>query len=129
MVSEVSEKKKTKNRGQLQEIWIRLKKSKQAMVGLTLLSLIIIVTIMAGILVDYDGTVIKQNIVNRLQPTSREHILGTDAYGRDILARLLYGARISLVIGMPFPLSLVDMYMMLFIAIQFLLEYAQAFVP
>jgi len=99
MVSEVFEKKKTKNRSQLQEIWIRLKKSKQAMIGLTLLSLIIIVTIMAGILVDYDRTVIKQNIVNRLQPPSGEHILGTDAYGRDILARLLYGARISLVIG------------------------------
>jgi len=99
MMSEVFEKKKTKNRSQLQEIWIRLKKSKQAMIGLTLLSFIIIVTIMAGILVDYDRTVIKQNIVNRLQPPSGEHILGTDAYGRDILARLLYGARISLVIG------------------------------
>ena len=42
---------------------------------------------------------IDQNIMAKLRPPSAEHWLGTDSFGRDTLSRLLYGARISLVIG------------------------------
>jgi peptide/nickel transport system permease protein len=40
-----------------------------------------------------------QNILEKLRPPSAEHWLGTDSFGRDTLSRILYGARISLVIG------------------------------
>jgi peptide/nickel transport system permease protein len=42
---------------------------------------------------------LEQDIVARLQPPSGEYWLGTDSYGRDVLSRLLYGARISLFVG------------------------------
>src|SRR3546814_20095938 len=42
---------------------------------------------------------IKQNIIHRLEPPSAEFLLGTDSYGRDVLSRIIYGARVSLLIG------------------------------
>jgi peptide/nickel transport system permease protein len=42
---------------------------------------------------------LEQNIVARLEPPSAEFWLGTDSYGRDVLSRLIYGARISLFVG------------------------------
>ena len=41
----------------------------------------------------------SQDIVHRFQPPSGAHILGTDALGRDIFTRIIYGARISISIG------------------------------
>ena len=41
----------------------------------------------------------KQDLENALQQPSREYLLGTDAFGRDTLSRLIYGARISLMVG------------------------------
>src|SRR5262245_57898053 len=43
---------------------------------------------------------LEQDILTRLEAPSAEHWMGTDNYGRDIFSRLLYGARISLVIGL-----------------------------
>ena len=42
---------------------------------------------------------LEQNILLRLEPPSAEHLFGTDAFGRDVLSRLIWGARISLVVG------------------------------
>ena len=53
--------------------------------------------VLAPFLAPYDP--LAQTLGSRLQPPSAEHWLGTDQLGRDILSRLLYGARISLVIG------------------------------
>jgi len=56
--------------------------------------LLLIMAIFAPVLAPYDPY--TQAIVNRLQAPSSAHWLGTDDYGRDVLSRLIYGARISL---------------------------------
>ena len=56
--------------------------------------LLVIMAVFAPILAPHDPYV--QDLVNRLQPPSADHLLGTDDYGRDVLSRLIYGARISL---------------------------------
>lgn len=66
-------------------------------IGIGLLTLIILLAVFAPLIAPYDP--LKQNILHRLRPPSGEFWLGTDSYGRDVLSRLLYGARISLAIG------------------------------
>lgn len=85
-----------KSRGQLASIWLRLKKNKLAMVGLCLLIAMILIAVFAGFIADYDTMAIDQNQDIRLQGPSREHILGTDQFGRDVFARIIHGSRISL---------------------------------
>ena len=88
-----------KKRSQFEEVWRRLKKNKMAMLGLALVVFLILLAICADFLFDYDSVVIKQNTAIRLQGPSAEHWFGTDEFGRDILARLVHGGRISLVVG------------------------------
>ncbi len=88
-----------KKRSQMQEVWRRLKKNKMAMIGLTIVVILVLIAIFADVLFDYNDVVIKQNTAIRLQGPSAEHWLGTDEFGRDILARLVHGSRISLVVG------------------------------
>ncbi len=92
-------KTKTKKRSQLLEIWQRLKRNKMAMLGLAIIVALAICAIFADVLFDYDTIVIKQNIGERLQGPSSAHWFGTDEFGRDILARLIHGSRVSLVVG------------------------------
>ena len=80
------------------EIWRRFKRNKVAMVSLCFLVVLFLVAIFSDLLVSYDTT-IKQNIMQRLQGPSREHWFGTDDFGRDVFARIIHGARISLIIG------------------------------
>ena len=77
----------------------RFLKNKTAVAGLALFLLIVLMAIFAPIIADYKNVAIKIDVPNRLQPPSREHILGTDEMGRDLLARIVHGARISLIIG------------------------------
>lgn len=88
-----------KKRSQFQETWRRLKKNRMAMLGLAVVILLILVSIFADVLFDYNEVVIKQNTAIRLQGPSAEHWLGTDEFGRDILARLVHGSRVSLSVG------------------------------
>ena len=88
-----------KTRSKLQEIWLRLKRNKVAVVSLIIILLLIVVAFAADIFVNYEQNVIKQDIMNRLQPPSAEHWFGTDEFGRDIFSRVIYGSRISLSIG------------------------------
>ena len=87
-----------KKRSQLLEVWRRLKKSKVAIVGLVILIFLIFIAVFVDLLVDYN-VAIKQDLVHKLQGPSAEHWLGTDSFGRDILARIIHGSRISLSIG------------------------------
>lgn len=89
-----------KKRGQFGEVWRRLKKNKMAMFGLAVLVILILLSIFADVLFDYEEVVIKTQSEIRLQGPSKEHWLGTDEFGRDILARLVHGSRVSLSVGM-----------------------------
>ncbi|HWQ09485.1 MAG TPA: ABC transporter permease [Holophaga sp.] len=82
-----------------QELWLRFLKNKTAVLGLVIFSIIVVVAITAPWIADYKNVVIKMNIAERLQHPSAAHWLGTDELGRDILARMVYGARVSLLIG------------------------------
>lgn len=89
-----------KKRGQIRTIWFRYKKNKLAVAGLVLLGLMIAVACCAGIFADYTDDAITHHMNQRLLSPSSEHIFGTDQYGRDVFARIIYGARISLSMGL-----------------------------
>ncbi|MCC8957396.1 ABC transporter permease [Bradyrhizobium sp. Pear77] len=62
------------------------------------LVLIILMAIFAPLLAPHDPLLLTPS--QRLKPSSAQYLLGTDAYGRDLLSRVIYGARISLLIGL-----------------------------
>ena len=72
-------------------------KNKMAVVGMTLTCIMILAALSASILFP-EGPIVMDT-VNRFKSPSLEHLFGTDEFGRDILCRVLYGIRISLIIG------------------------------
>jgi peptide/nickel transport system permease protein len=89
----MNEKTGIKN-SQIAEVWRRLKQNRSAVVGGIILVLFAVVALSAPLLSPFppdDGDLTK-----RLESPSREHLLGTDSLGRDLLSRVIYGARISL---------------------------------
>jgi len=72
--------------------------NKTSWVGLGLFAAVCAIAILAPWIAPYDP--VDQSILYRLKPPTAEHWMGTDYYGRDILSRLMWGARISLVIGL-----------------------------
>ena len=88
-----------KKQGQAKEILRRLRKDKGAMVGLAILIVLVLVIVFADQIAPYEMS-IKQDVFNKLQPPSAEHIMGTDTFGRDVLARLVHGGRTSLTIAL-----------------------------
>ena len=78
--------------------WRRLRRNRSAMFGLLVLFLLVFAAISADWLAPYDP--LEQNLINRFKPIGTPgHLLGTDAFGRDILSRVIHGSRISLVVG------------------------------
>ena len=75
----------------------RLLKNKAAMVGAIILFLLIGCAFLAPVIAPYSYSF--QNLDLGASPPSSEHLLGTDILGRDLLSRILYGARISLLVG------------------------------
>jgi ABC-type dipeptide/oligopeptide/nickel transport system permease subunit len=66
-------------------------------VGLVIIAVLIIIAMFAPVLAPYSP--FQQDLYHVLAPPSRLHLLGTDNLGRDLLSRLLYGARVSLFVG------------------------------
>ncbi len=66
-------------------------------IGIVLCVIVVAGAIFAPWLAPYDPN--DQTIVDRLQSPSADHLLGTDSYGRDVLSRILFGARISLLVA------------------------------
>ena len=77
-------------------VWKRFRRHPGAIAGLIILSIIILGVIFAP-LSPYDPE--ESDIRNRFQPPSLQHPFGTDALGRDLLTRCLYGGRVSLMVG------------------------------
>ncbi|HBY95281.1 MAG TPA: peptide ABC transporter permease [Chloroflexi bacterium] len=66
--------------------------------GLAIIVVMIVVALVGPVLAPYKYDEVI--LTDRLQPPSAEHLLGTDQFGRDILSRMLFGARVSLVVGL-----------------------------
>ncbi|MBV1758206.1 MAG: ABC transporter permease [Dethiosulfatibacter sp.] len=92
-------KSRIKKRSQFKSIFFRFKKNKLAMFGLVILIMMVLIAIFADFIADYEADAISQNMKIRLQTPNREHIFGTDHYGRDLFARIVFGTRISLFVG------------------------------
>ncbi len=74
-----------------------MKKNIPAIIGLVIISLLIITALLAPLLAPYNPT--DQNLYQRLQPPGSQHLLGQDSLGRDVFTRIIYGARVSLKVG------------------------------
>ncbi|MBP1948330.1 ABC transporter permease [Virgibacillus litoralis] len=82
---------------QLRLNWYRFRKNPLTLIGGIVLLLFIIIAVAAPLLTPYEPEVI--NMENRLAPPSMSHWFGTDEVGRDVLTRIIYGARLSLGMG------------------------------
>src|SRR5689334_11798147 len=85
-------------RGYWQTVFYRLRHDPVTLVFAAILLLIMLAAICAPWLAPFDPY--KESIVGRLKPFGwRDHLLGTDELGRDMLSRVLYGGRVSLLMG------------------------------
>lgn len=79
------------------DAWNRLKKNKAAMLSLLIIIVLVFIAIFADFVAPYSPE--EQDLRNKLQGPSSEHLLGTDHLGRDIFSRIIYGSRVSLSVG------------------------------
>jgi len=99
--------------GLFAEFWRPSRKNKLGVLGWTVLAVILLLAVLAPLLATADP--VQQNLAegNQKLPPSRQHFFGTDDLGRDIWSRVLYGGRISLVVGfltMFFSVSIGTLY-------------------
>lgn len=85
------------SRGGLRRWWRRFARNRGAVFGLGVLVIIVLMSIFAPLLAPYDP--LAQGVGPALQRPSLEHWAGTDSFGRDLLSRIIYGARIALIVG------------------------------
>ncbi|ANL69412.1 dipeptide ABC transporter permease protein (plasmid) [Rhizobium phaseoli] len=83
---------------QIHQGWLKFSLHPLGLAGLVIIVLLIVVATAAPLLTSYDPIV--QDMAGRLAPPSAEHWLGTDNFGRDVFARVIYGARTTLYIIM-----------------------------
>ena len=85
------------SRGIWRDALSRLMRNRPAIVGLVIIGIFVAVAILAPLLAPHDP--LASNLLLRFKAPDAAHILGTDDQGRDVLSRVIYGARISLVVG------------------------------
>ncbi len=85
------------SRGLWRDAFSRLLRNRPALVGLFFISVFVLAAILAPVIAPYGP--LEGSLENRLQPPSPEHWMGTDLQGRDEFSRILYGAQVSLVVG------------------------------
>ncbi len=79
------------------KMWAAFKRNRTAMIGGVVAIVIVLISIFAGVIAPYDP--LEQDPYIRLTGSSSEHWLGTDDFGRDVFSRIIYGSRVSLIIG------------------------------
>ncbi len=84
----------TRERTLLGDALWRLARNPLAIIGVTIISLMVFAALFADVIAPYSP--IEQNLQLYVQPPSADHVLGTDDLGRDVLSRVIHGARISL---------------------------------
>ncbi len=80
-----------------QEVRYAISKDNRALIGLAFIGLLFFVAVFADVIAPYGMR--EQNLQNVLQSPTWQHWLGTDDLGRDVLSRIIYGTRTSLIIG------------------------------
>jgi peptide/nickel transport system permease protein len=81
----------------LKDFWLRYRRNKPAVVGLMIIITLVVIAIVAPFLPLRDPMAIDTR--NGLQPPSLDHPFGTDLIGRDVLSRVIFGSRVSLLVG------------------------------
>ncbi len=87
-----------KKESRWKEVWRRLKKDRLAMFALAVICAMILVAVFADLIVSYESA-LKMNLRLKLAQPSATHWFGCDGYGRDLFARCIHGARVSLSIA------------------------------
>ena len=77
---------------------VRLRGDNRTRIGVTVIAIMVVMAVFAPIVARHDPNAI--DLINLLEPPSLAHWLGTDVQGRDVWARLVYGARVSLAVGL-----------------------------
>src|ERR1700690_767911 len=85
------------SRGLWHDAFRRLMRNGPAIVGMVCIAIFVLGALLAPLISSYDPTV--GHLVDRFQGPSAAHLMGTDPQGRDEFTRVLYGARISLTVG------------------------------
>ncbi|AZR73693.1 peptide ABC transporter permease [Anoxybacter fermentans] len=88
---------KTENETMLQITWKRLKKNKLAVISLWIIIFLYLMAIFAPYIAPYELD--EMDFENLWGPPSKQHWMGTDAMGRDLLTLIIYGSRVSLTVG------------------------------
>jgi peptide/nickel transport system permease protein len=79
--------------------WVKFSRDRLAFTGFIIILSLVLVAIFAGLLAPFPEDTVKIHPASRLRPPSMKYLLGTDHMGRDILSRLLFGARVTLIIS------------------------------
>ncbi len=93
------ELEQVKHRGLWRDVWIRLLRNRLAILGMSYIIFLILLSIFATLFLDYSKA-ITVNGMERLLAPSFKHPFGTDSLGRDVLLRIIFGARISILAGL-----------------------------
>jgi peptide/nickel transport system permease protein len=83
--------------GFYRDAWRRLRRNRWALIGLALVGAFALAALFAPAIAPADP--IEQDLDAQMRPPSRQHLLGTDDLGRDLLSRIIYGGRVSLTVG------------------------------
>ncbi|HXF83107.1 MAG TPA: ABC transporter permease [bacterium] len=83
--------------GFYQDAWRRLRRNRWALVGLAIVGAFALAALFAPYVAPANP--IEQDLDAQMRPPSRQHLLGTDDLGRDLLSRIIYGGRVSLTVG------------------------------
>lgn len=82
---------------QRRRMWFAFVRNRTALIGAVIALIIVLIAVFAPLLSPYEP--LEQAPLDRLEGRSGEHWLGTDDFGRDVLSRIIYGSRVSLIIG------------------------------